>query len=1171
MRLVVGVGLVVLLWVSVAGAQSATPTRTPTRTPTITNTPTLTPTTTGTARNTPTAPPNAPQHAMLAFGGGVLNNAATPTPLFWHVGSSVTEGQAVQVLPRNGKLLNLSVQLSAVLPGGAGSPQTFTVRINGADTALFCTVAASADNCQDLNALHAVNFTALDKITLKSVAAGSGSGAPSLVATVDLQNQDGSPYESAVTFGDNTTGLRFATSITYCGPGGVHDTVATCFSKTVPTDGSFVMPADGVIDGIAVGFNPALTAGQSETFTVFNVTTGRFVADLAVTMTSGDTVKGATTTALTCTEGDCYVRGGELITLQATSNGLHSSARTFTITIAGIGQIDGARNSGTGSAGVSNFTYPPGFSTNRLVKAGTAYTLRNLRAHMASGTASVDTIASLCSGTSGTPACGTVSCTIAAGQSSCPDTTHTISGNVGDLFQGNINLALTGGPSLNWEITDFITPTPTALNTPTNTPTDTPTGAPTNTPTVTRTATPTQTPTNTATSTPTLVATSTPTETPTVTFTPTITDTPTITATPTETGTHVPETDTPTSTPTITGTATDTATVTPTRTPSNTPTAVPTNCVMGVASFTTDATDVTTVANSAILVMVEAQPSISPDGFISASDTAGNTYHCTRVNSPAYGIPSHLGCNTCDNGAVIPGYEGASYCVATHALALTNGTITVTYPSGYTGTIVGVAEINNGIPSAEVNGAIGSVSGCSDAPSCSGTYNTFGGVCRYTGLPGCSVCTGGSTSCVTYYFPGHSIIPPVTIPKDLLLIRHDHWPNPAAIYGDLYDGVWTPLSVTSTHDISYSTVPASTYIREGFTTDRVSPGSSLGLSFSQLCVGTPSPLPTATGTFTPTETPTPPGVCVSPTPGTFVDCVPVNPPTQTPTATRSATPTPSATSTPSVTPTPSPTAPCPTIPIVGQMLDVTGVVAANRRFTIEVVKEQIIGTCLIHISHRTVFTDGSGFLQSDATAIAGSTIHISPEADTPFEVVMPTGVSSVQLASLIGGAQAILPGTLVTDVQVTNSGEWSLSRSRVQGVVTLTTGGVHTFSLTSNGDANGHTIIGNAIGSLVGDLIPWGQPVTGDFAGTFPSPYLKFSTGILNAGPISLAAGSCNTYTAVVPGVVPGDTVGVSLVNDSNGPLVYAAAVTANDFVQVQLCAVLPVSLGARSYVVRTY
>jgi hypothetical protein len=104
---------------------------------------------------------------------------------------------------------------------------------------------------------------------------------------------------------------------------------------------------------------------------------------------------------------------------------------------------------------------------------------------------------------------------------------------------------------------NFIGPTPTPTNTPTNT--ETPTNTPTNS------ETPTNTPTNTETPTPTI--TDTPTQTPTLTTTETPTNTPTNTETPTPTFTE-----TPTNTPTNTETPTPTVTPTNTQTPTNTPT-----------------------------------------------------------------------------------------------------------------------------------------------------------------------------------------------------------------------------------------------------------------------------------------------------------------------------------------------------------------------------------------------------------------------------------------------------------------------------------------------------------------------------------------------------------------------------------------------------------------------
>jgi hypothetical protein len=81
-----------------------------------------------------------------------------------------------------GTLANLRVWSSAVAVGGSGK-DVLTVRVNGSDTALTCTIAASAQVCSDLT--HSVNVVAGDRISFKFVTATSDTAA-NVTATLGL-------------------------------------------------------------------------------------------------------------------------------------------------------------------------------------------------------------------------------------------------------------------------------------------------------------------------------------------------------------------------------------------------------------------------------------------------------------------------------------------------------------------------------------------------------------------------------------------------------------------------------------------------------------------------------------------------------------------------------------------------------------------------------------------------------------------------------------------------------------------------------------------------------------------------------------------------------------------------------------------------------------------------
>lgn len=111
--------------------------------------------------------------------------------------------------------------------------------------------------------------------------------------------------------------------------------------------------------------------------------------------------------------------------------------------------------------------------------------------------------------------------------------------------------------------------------------------------------------------------------------------------------------------------------------------------------------------------------------------------------------------------------------------------------------------------------------------------------------------------------------------------------------------------------------------------------------------------------------------------------------------------TPTNTFTRTATPTSSPTG-CPTLTITGLVYNANGSPAVNARFTIEVVREQIVGGCVIHVSHTTVRTDSSGALPPTATGVGGTAVHLSVENGGAYAVTLPRFVSSVAFATLIG-------------------------------------------------------------------------------------------------------------------------------------------------------------------------
>lgn len=85
----------------------------------------------------------------------------------------------VFVVPADGKIVGLFATLGTA-PGSAGESTktiTLTVRKNGVDTGLECVIAADAVSGSDTTAGHAVDVSAGNKISVKSVAADSTAAA----------------------------------------------------------------------------------------------------------------------------------------------------------------------------------------------------------------------------------------------------------------------------------------------------------------------------------------------------------------------------------------------------------------------------------------------------------------------------------------------------------------------------------------------------------------------------------------------------------------------------------------------------------------------------------------------------------------------------------------------------------------------------------------------------------------------------------------------------------------------------------------------------------------------------------------------------------------------------------------------------------------------------------
>ena len=88
-------------------------------------------------------------------------------PMFSDEGDKTDEARTQQALPLNGVVSDLYVRVD---PSPTGE-YAFTVRKNGVDTAVTCTVAGATTGCSDQS--NSVAFDSGDLITLKATPSGS--------------------------------------------------------------------------------------------------------------------------------------------------------------------------------------------------------------------------------------------------------------------------------------------------------------------------------------------------------------------------------------------------------------------------------------------------------------------------------------------------------------------------------------------------------------------------------------------------------------------------------------------------------------------------------------------------------------------------------------------------------------------------------------------------------------------------------------------------------------------------------------------------------------------------------------------------------------------------------------------------------------------------------------
>ena len=115
------------------------------------------------------------------------SNSGVPqaTTAFFVALASTTEGNGQAVAPIGGTFKNLFIQLASPL-GGAAQTMAFTLRVNGVDTGVTCTINSGGTTASDTT--HSATIAAGQTWSIKVVTSATTGTTPFIAGGIEFDN-----------------------------------------------------------------------------------------------------------------------------------------------------------------------------------------------------------------------------------------------------------------------------------------------------------------------------------------------------------------------------------------------------------------------------------------------------------------------------------------------------------------------------------------------------------------------------------------------------------------------------------------------------------------------------------------------------------------------------------------------------------------------------------------------------------------------------------------------------------------------------------------------------------------------------------------------------------------------------------------------------------------------